>query len=81
MDLDRAYRLNPGRPEPLGHQCERREECLLGSPHVVRVVRALAMHATVRDALDAAELGEACRARMVAALDHLAAAGVIVADP
>ncbi|WP_329047106.1 hypothetical protein OG738_33515 [Amycolatopsis sp. NBC_01488] len=82
MDLDAPYRLNPLQPlGALAHRCERPERCLLDAPDVVRFVRALAMHATARDALDAAELGETSRARVVAALEHLAAAGVIVADP
>lgn len=84
VDLDRPYRLNPrpaGPLETLEHHCDRRERCFLASPDVVRIARTLAMHATVRDALDAAELGEAGRARMIAALEHLAATRVIVADP
>lgn len=59
VDLDAPYRLNPLVPlrlDEIAHHCERRETCLLGSPDVVRVVRTLAMHASVRDALDAAEL-------------------------
>lgn len=82
MDLDAPYRVNPRGPfEALAHQCERREGCLLGTPDVVRFVRDLVMHATARDALDAAELSETTRARVVAALEHLAATGVIIADP
>ncbi|MEU7784463.1 MULTISPECIES: mycofactocin biosynthesis chaperone MftB [unclassified Amycolatopsis] len=82
MDLDAPYRVNPHEPfEVLVHRCEHRDGCLLGTPDVVRFVRALAMHATARDAIDAAELGETTRARVVAALEHLAATGVIVAEP
>ncbi|WP_370963165.1 mycofactocin biosynthesis chaperone MftB [Amycolatopsis sp. cg9] len=82
MDLDAPYRVNPREPfEVLVHRSERGEGCLLGTPDVVRFVRALAMHATVRDALDAAELAATTRARVVAALEHLAATGVIVAAP
>ncbi|WP_439380146.1 mycofactocin biosynthesis chaperone MftB [Amycolatopsis lexingtonensis] len=82
VDLDAPYRVNPREPfEALAHHCERRDGCLLGAPDVVRFVRELAMHATARDALDAAELGETSRARVVAALEHLAATGVIVAVP
>ncbi len=47
----------------------------------MRFVRALAMHATLGDALDAAELGGTRRARILAALEALAATGVIVAEP
>ncbi len=81
MDLDAAYRLNPCTAlDILAHCCERRERCSLATPDVVRFVRALVMHASVRDALDAADLGGTSRARVVAALEHLAAAGVIVVD-
>ncbi|WP_372664917.1 hypothetical protein [Amycolatopsis kentuckyensis] len=82
VDLDAAYRLNPHIAlDAAAHCCERRERCLLGTPDVVRFVRALVMHASVRDALDAADLGGTSRARVVAALDHLAATGVIVLVP
>jgi hypothetical protein len=47
----------------------------------VRFVRALVMHASLRDALDAAELGGTRRARILAALEALADTGLIVADP
>ncbi|WP_072479052.1 hypothetical protein [Amycolatopsis australiensis] len=78
MDLDAPYRVNPHEPfEALAHRCA----CLSGAPDVVRFVRDLAMHATARDALDAADLGETSRARVVAALERLAAAGIIVAEP
>ncbi|MGK3202315.1 hypothetical protein [Amycolatopsis sp. MEPSY49] len=80
MDLDASYRMNPlVTLDALVH--ERREGCLLDAPDVVRFARALAMHATARDALDAAELAETSRARLVSALAHLAAAGIIVTDP
>ena len=80
MDLDAPYRLNPLVPlDALVH--EHRDGCLFSTPDVVRFARALAMHATARDALDAAELAETSRARVVAALEHLAVAGIIVTDP
>ncbi|WP_290060075.1 hypothetical protein [Amycolatopsis solani] len=82
VDLDAPYRVNPRvSPEALDHRCEHREGCSLGTPDVVRIVRALAMHATARDALDSAEFSQTTRARVVAALEHLAATGVIVATP
>ncbi|MCR6482516.1 hypothetical protein M8542_06785 [Amycolatopsis sp. OK19-0408] len=82
VDLDAAYRLNPRAAlDVLSHSCEHRERCSLGTPDVVRLVRALVMHASVRDALDAADLAGTSRARVVAALEHLAATGVIVASP
>jgi hypothetical protein len=81
MDLDAPYRLNPLVSfDSLAHGCEHRERCLVGAPDVVRIVRALAMHASARDALDAAELGETTWTRIVTALEHLAATGVIVVD-
>jgi hypothetical protein len=82
VDLDAAYRVNPRTGlDGSDHRCERRERCSLGTPDVVRFVRALVMHASVRDALDAADLGGPSRARVVAALEHLAATGVIVTAP
>ncbi|MGW5721244.1 hypothetical protein ACWEVP_34055 [Amycolatopsis sp. NPDC003865] len=80
MDLDAPYRLNPlASLDALVHQY--RGGCPFSTPDVLRFARALAMHATARDALDAAELAETSRARVVAALERLAAAGIIVTDP
>jgi putative mycofactocin binding protein MftB len=83
VDLDPPYRLNPLvalRPEPFGalaYHAGGRTLSFLDCPELVRFVRALAMH----DALDAAELGGTRRARILAALEALAATGVIVAEP
>jgi putative mycofactocin binding protein MftB len=87
MDLDVAYRLDPQvalRPEPFGalaYHSGNRELSFLGSPDLVEFVRRLACHASLRDALEVAELGEARQARILAALETLAATGIIVADP
>jgi putative mycofactocin binding protein MftB len=87
VDLDTPYRLNPQvalRPEPFGalaYHTGSRTLSFLDCPELVRFVRALAMHATLGDALDAAELGGTRRARILAALEALAAAGVIVVEP
>jgi mycofactocin biosynthesis protein MftB len=87
MDLDRPYRLNPQvalRPEPLGalaYHAGNRKLSFLGSPDLVEFVRRLAWHASLRDALEVAELGEARGARILAALEALAATGIIVVDP
>jgi putative mycofactocin binding protein MftB len=87
MDLDVPYRLNPQvalRPEPFGalaYHSGNRELSFLGSPDLVEFVRRLACHASRRDALEVAELGEARRARILAALEALADSGVIVVDP
>jgi putative mycofactocin binding protein MftB len=87
MDLDGAYRLNPLvalRPEPFGalaYHAGDGKLSYLACPELVRFVRALVMHASLRDALDAAELGGTRRARILAALEALADTGVIVADP
>ncbi|WP_284748816.1 mycofactocin biosynthesis chaperone MftB [Amycolatopsis sp. RTGN1] len=87
MDIDAAYRLNPLvalRPEPFGalaYHTGNRKLSYLTCPELVRFVRALAMHASLRDALDAAELGGTRRARILASLEALADSGVIVVDP
>ena len=87
MDLDVAYRLNPQvalRPEPFGalaYHFGNRKLSFLKSPDLVVFVRELATHASLRDALDAAELGETRRASFVAALESLVATDMIVEDP
>jgi putative mycofactocin binding protein MftB len=63
--LDRAFALHPQvalRPEPFGalaYHYGTRKLIFLKHPDVVRVVRALTDHATVRDALIAAGIAEA----------------------
>ena len=63
--LDRAFALHPQvalRPEPFGalaYHYGNRKLIFLKHPDVVRVVRALTDHATVRDALIAAGIAEA----------------------
>ncbi|MFG1646356.1 mycofactocin biosynthesis chaperone MftB [Amycolatopsis sp. NPDC049252] len=87
MDLDAAYRLNPQvalRPDPFGalaYHFGHRRLSFLRSPDLVAFVRELATHASLRDALDAAELGETRRARFLTALETLIASDLIVVDP
>jgi putative mycofactocin binding protein MftB len=87
MDLDAAYRLNPQvalRPEPFGalaYHSGNRKLSFLEYPDLVAFVRELATHASLRDALDAAELGETRRAGFLKALESLVATDLIVEDP
>jgi putative mycofactocin binding protein MftB len=87
VDLDVAYRLNPQvalRPEPFGalaYHFGNRKLSFLKSPDLVEFVRGLACHASLRDALDVAELGETRRASFLAALESLVATDMIVEDP
>ena len=63
--LDRALALHPQvavRPEPFGalaYHSGNRKLIFLKHPDIVRVVTALADHATLREALIAAEIAEA----------------------
>jgi mycofactocin biosynthesis protein MftB len=63
--LDRAFALHPQvalRPEPFGalaYHYGNRKLIFLKHPDIVRVVGALADHATLRDALTAAGVAEA----------------------
>jgi putative mycofactocin binding protein MftB len=68
------------RPEPFGalaYHFGTRRLCFLKSPRLVAVVRSLAGHPDVHQALDAAGVPDGQRAAHLAALASLAAGGVI----
>jgi len=75
--LARSLALHPHvalRPEPFGalaYHYDTRRLVFLKHPDVVRVVRALADHDTVRDALDACEIAPARHASFAAAIAGL----------
>jgi putative mycofactocin binding protein MftB len=75
--LDRALDLHPQvalRPEPFGalaYHAGNRKLTFLKHPDMVAVVRSLAEHATVRDALVACGVAEARWPSFVSALAHL----------
>jgi putative mycofactocin binding protein MftB len=83
FDLDRAYRLSPAatlRPEPFGalaYHFGNRRLSFLKSGQLVTVVRLLDSHDSAADALDAAGVPAAQRARYAAALEALAGSEVI----
>jgi mycofactocin biosynthesis protein MftB len=62
--LDRGFELHPRvalRPEPFGalaYHYDSRRLIFLKHPDVVRVVRCVGDHATLRDALEACEIAE-----------------------
>ena len=83
FDLHRAYRLNPAatlRPEPFGalvYHFGNRRLSFLKSPELVTVVGLLGRHDSAADALDAAGVPAAQRARYTEALAALAQSEVI----
>ena len=83
FDLHRAYRLNPAatlRPEPFGalvYHFGNRRLSFLKSPELVTVVGLLGRHDSAADALDAAGVPAAQRARYAEALAALAQSEVI----
>jgi mycofactocin biosynthesis protein MftB len=80
---DHAYDLDAQvaiRPEPFGALCYHygnRRLTFLRSPEMVAVVQALAGAATLADAFEIVGVAEARRATFLAALDQLAASGMI----
>ena len=83
FDLHRAYRLNPAatlRPEPFGalvYHFGNRRLSFLKSPQLVTVVGLLGSHDSAANALDAAGVPAAQRARYAEALAALAESEVI----
>ena len=83
FDLHRAYRLNPAaaiRPEPFGalvYHFGNRRLSFLKSPRLVTAVRLLESHVCAADALEAAGVPAAQRARYAVALAALADSEVI----
>ena len=81
--LDAAYELDPRvalRPEPFGamaYHFGNRRLSFLRSMDIVAVVKTLAEHASLADALRAAEVDEARWPSFTAALDRLAASEMI----
>lgn len=83
LDLDRPYRLSPSvalRPEPFGalaYHFGNRRLTFLKTPQIVAVVRLLADHATVADALSAAGVPATEHPRYAVALSALVDSEVI----
>ena len=83
LDLNRPYRLSPSvalRPEPFGalaYHFGNRRLTFLKTPQIVAVVRLLADHDTMADALSAAGVPADEHARFAAALSALADSEVI----